>query len=156
MGILTWLSGRPDLKRQQEKSEPVTKAESDRLPIEQKPNRPAKPDPSHDGLQLRKYRGEYEAINDKQCAILLHPNEDGWPPLRLRRRRGSLWLFEDATGARVPHRNRQLWKLGIWGFNIRGAAYHAEAVSRGDLCPGQPVNLVREPDNEYDPNTIRI
>lgn len=36
-GILTWLFGKPNLEPQKEKSEPVAKAEVDRLPIERNP-----------------------------------------------------------------------------------------------------------------------
>jgi hypothetical protein len=83
-------------------------------------------------------------------------DDQGNPPLKLARFRGSLWLQEITTGQFVNAGNRKLPALGIWTVNVRGSKYYTAAIRASRLSPGSHVELRREPDNEYDRNAVAI
>ncbi|NQX13601.1 HIRAN domain-containing protein [Microbacteriaceae bacterium VKM Ac-2855] len=64
---------------------------------------------------------------------------------------GTFWLTETTTGLLVNVGNRKLAALGIWTVSVRGTSYY-----EGIAAPGDPVKLVREPNNPYDKNAIAI
>ncbi|WP_158288660.1 HIRAN domain-containing protein [Ornithinimicrobium flavum] len=67
-----------------------------------------------------------------------------------------LTLCEDSTGLLVGPKDRRLQRAGIFAIAARGEAYHKAACQAGDFSPGASVRLVREPDNEHDPNAVAI
>jgi hypothetical protein len=67
-----------------------------------------------------------------------------------------LRLCEDATGLLVSPSDRRLPRAGIYVSQLRGEAYHQSACRAGDFSPGATVRLVREPENEFDPNAIGV
>lgn len=81
---------------------------------------------------------------------LLVLNVQGLPPLRMKLHRGEWWMAEESTGLLVNAGDRKLRGLGVWTVRVRGDAY-----APGTLRVGH-VDLVREPDNEHDPNAIAI
>lgn len=56
----------------------------------------------------------------------------------------------------VNPRSTQLYRAGVYSFKIRGTSYYERAVTQGDFSPGTMLTLVREPDNEFDPNAVAI
>lgn len=99
-------------------------------------------------------RSEYLTREQEERSFVLGP--DGMPTGRLRRERGRLVIFTDDGAGMVNPRSARLHTLGLYCFAIRGVTYHEEAVSAGDFRPGARVRLVREPDNEHDPNAIAV
>lgn len=85
-----------------------------------------------------------------ESAELLRLDATGHPPLRFVDRNGALWLAEVTTGKLVNVGNRYLRRLGIWGVKVRGTTYYDGHARLG------PVELVREPNNPYDPNAVAI
>ena len=67
-----------------------------------------------------------------------------------------LRLCEDMTGLLVSPSDRRLPRAGIFVSQLRGEAYHQAGCRAGDFSPGTSVCLVREPENEYDPNAIAV
>ncbi len=63
---------------------------------------------------------------------------------------------EDSTGLLVGPTDRRLARAGIYVSNLRGESYHPKECKAGDFGPGQPVRLIREPDNAYDPNAVAV
>lgn len=82
------------------------------------------------------------------------------PPLHLIDYRSGgesvLRLCEDSTGLLVGPTDRRLARAGIYVSNLRGESYHPKECKAGDFGPGQPVRLIREPDNAYDPNAVAV
>ena len=76
------------------------------------------------------------------------------PNLQLTPYRGEWWLMETTARKLIKVSNRHLVALGIWGFQVRGLAYHDAEAKRVDVSPGEAVALVREPSNKYDKNAI--
>lgn len=81
---------------------------------------------------------------------LLILDENGMPPLYFTRHDGALWLAENATGLLVNVANQKLRGLGLWTCRIRGDNHAPGTLKLGD------VELVREPDNPHDPNSVAI
>lgn len=81
-------------------------------------------------------------------------DEAGMPNLRLVRHRGQLVL--SVPGGLVSFRSRTLPALGIYTFRVRGVSYHEQAIEAASLSPGAKLRLVREPENEFDPNAIAV
>jgi hypothetical protein len=87
--------------------------------------------------------------------------QDGSPALHLIAYRDGggesvLRLCEDSTGLLVSPTDTRLLKAGIYVSQLRGEAYHQAACRAGDFRPGQPVRLVREPDNQFDANAVAV
>lgn len=50
-----------------------------------------------------------------------------------------------------------LWgQEGLWAFPVAGTSYRQDALQAADLSPGTPLELIPDPDNEYDPNAVGI
>jgi hypothetical protein len=86
---------------------------------------------------------------------------DGLPPLRLVRYRDTageyvLRLCENTTGLLVGPTDRRLPRAGIYVSQLRGEFYHQAACRAGNFHPGEPVRLVREPDNPHDRNAVAV
>jgi hypothetical protein len=89
-------------------------------------------------------------MSPEREAEVFEVGADGLPTGRLRRRAGRLVLVPDeAPDELVNPRSRRLYKLDLFCFKVRGVSYYDAAVIAGDFRPGQPVRLVREPDNPY-------
>jgi HIRAN domain len=86
---------------------------------------------------------------------------DGVPALHLIPYRDShgefvLQLCEDATGLLIGPGDSRLPRAGVYVSQLRGQAFHRLGCTAGDFRPGAPVHLVREPDNEFDPNAVAV
>ena len=115
---------------------------------------PAQAGVVHDGSD----RGWYIPQDSDQDRFV---GSDGIVPLHLIRYRDMsgelvLRLCEDTTGLLVSPSDRRLPRAGIYLSQLRGEAYHQSACRAGDFRPGASVRLVREPDNEFDPNAIGV
>ena len=83
------------------------------------------------------------------------PRESSSPSDRLRiwleRGESGYWLRDAATGAALR------WDApGIRVVKLAGASYRAEALQDDAFAPGRRLTLVREPDNEHDPNAVAV
>jgi hypothetical protein len=88
-------------------------------------------------------------------------NSDGAPALHLIPCRDTggemvLQLCEDATGLLVGPGDSRLPRAGVYVSQLRGQAFHRLGCTAGDFSPGAPVRLVREPDNEFDPDAVAV
>lgn len=83
-------------------------------------------------------------------------NGDGLPPFHFVPYDGAIRLCEDDTGLLIGPRDRRLPRIGIYSHNVVGTNYHAAACRSGDFSPGARVRLVRQPDNEHDPNAVAV
>ena len=86
---------------------------------------------------------------------------DGLPTLRLIPYRDTggehvLRLCEDGTGLLVGPTDRRLPRAGLYVSQLRGEAHHQTECRAGNFHPGEPVRLVREPDNPYDRNAVAV
>ena len=69
-----------------------------------------------------------------------------------RARRGAGYRMRDAaTGERVEWEDPRLRVVAVAGVSFR-----ADDVRDGSFDPGNRLALVREPDNEHDPNAIAV
>ena len=69
-----------------------------------------------------------------------------------RDRRGAGYRMRDAaTGERVEWEDPRLRVVAVAGVSFR-----ADDVRDGSFDPGNRLALVREPDNEHDPNAIAV
>jgi hypothetical protein len=102
-------------------------------------------------------RPEYVSnyLHSSRWDELLAPN-DGLPNLRLSEYRGEFWFMETTTSKLVKVGNRHLAQLGIWTATVRGTDHYQSAVMAANTSPGQPLQVVREPDNAYDRNAVRV
>jgi hypothetical protein len=113
-----------------------------------------RPAPSH-GTPGVIHRSDYLSVEDESQLLTL--DEHGMPTGYLDRRGDRLVVIPDGKArAMVNPKSTQLYRLGLYSFNVRGTNYYGAAVKSADLRPGKPVRLVREPDNEHDPNAIAI
>lgn len=88
-------------------------------------------------------------------------HSDGVPALHLVPCRDTggemaLQLCEDATGLLVGPGDSRLPRAGVYVSQLRGQAFHRLGCMAGDFSPGAPVRLVREPDNEFDPDAVAV
>jgi hypothetical protein len=86
---------------------------------------------------------------------------DGLPPLHLISYGDTsgervLRLCEDSTGLLVGPSDTRLPRAGVYVSQLRGEAYHETACRAGDFYPGEPITLVREPNNEFDRNAVAV
>ena len=81
------------------------------------------------------------------------PPETGRLRLWLERdRKGAGYHLRDAaTGERVSWEDPRLRVVPVAGVSFR-----PEAVADGSFDPGQRLALVREPENEHDPNAVGV
>jgi hypothetical protein len=73
--------------------------------------------------------------------------------LRLWLERGAsgYWLRDAETGEAVRWDDERLRVV-----KLAGASYRSEALQDDAFAPGRRLALVREPDNEHDPNAVAI
>lgn len=73
--------------------------------------------------------------------------------LRLWLERGAsgFWLRDAATDEAVRWNDERFRVI-----KVAGSSYRAEALQDAAFAPGRLLSLVREPDNEHDPNAIAI
>jgi hypothetical protein len=73
--------------------------------------------------------------------------------LRLWLERGAsgYWLRDAATGDAVRWDDERLRVV-----KLAGASYRMEALQDDAFAPGRRLALVREPDNEHDPNAVAV
>jgi hypothetical protein len=88
-------------------------------------------------------------------------SSDGVPALHLIPCRDNggemvLQLCEDPTGLLVGPGDSRLPRAGVYVSQLRGQAFHRLGCTAGDFSPGAPVRLVREPDNEFDPDAVAV
>jgi HIRAN domain-containing protein len=86
---------------------------------------------------------------------------DGLPALHLIPRQDTggeleLQLCEDATGLLIGPGDSRLPRAGVYVSQLRGQAFHRLGCTAGDFRPGAPLRLVREPDNEFDPDAVAV
>lgn len=92
-------------------------------------------------------------LEKNRVEALIAPNDDGLPRLTLTRHEGALWLTEPTTGKLVNVSDVHLPAVGIWAVRVRGDEYY-DGMQHAHV--GDPAVLVRQPDNEYDPNAVAI
>src|SRR3954470_2592478 len=73
--------------------------------------------------------------------------------LRLWLERGAsgYWLRDAASGDAVRWNDERLRVV-----KLAGASYRLDALQADALAPGNRLALVREPDNEHDPNAVAV
>ena len=75
---------------------------------------------------------------------------------------GVVWIagYTPVEAESGRYLGRDAPELAARGLRVAGvagaAAHHAEALRAGDLEPGRPLELRRDPDNEHDPNAIAV
>jgi HIRAN domain len=73
-----------------------------------------------------------------------------------------LWLERDRRGAGYHLRDAATGEPVEWEdprivvVPVAGVSFRPEAVADASFDPGRPLELVREPDNEHDPNALAI
>jgi hypothetical protein len=71
--------------------------------------------------------------------------------LWLERGESGFWLRDAATGDAVRWDDERLRVV-----KVAGASYRLEALQDDAFAPGRRLALVREPENEHDPNAVGI
>jgi len=69
----------------------------------------------------------------------------------LERGESGYWLRDAATGDPVRWDDPRLRVV-----KLAGASYRADALQDDGFAPGRRLALVREPDNEHDPNAVGV
>lgn len=149
MGFWSWLTG----GRRKQGREPLSEPVRAPVRIEVRRERAARPRPRH-SPPTTVLRREYMPREQEELSFVL--GSDGLPTGRLRRERDRLVIFTDDGAGMVNPSSARLHTLGLYCFRIRGVSYHEAAVRAGDFRPGRRVRLVREPDNEHDPNAVAV
>jgi HIRAN domain len=73
-----------------------------------------------------------------------------------------LWLERDRRGAGYHLRDAAGGEPVAWDdprivvVPVAGVSFRPEAVADSSFDPGRPLALVREPDNEHDPNALAV
>jgi hypothetical protein len=71
--------------------------------------------------------------------------------LWLERGESGYWLRDAATGEAVRWNDERLRVV-----KVAGASYRADALQDDGFAPGRRLALVREPENEHDPNAVAV
>jgi hypothetical protein len=83
------------------------------------------------------------------------PADGSSSPDRLRiwleRGESGYWLRDAATGDALRWNDERLRVV-----KVAGASYRADALQDDAFAPGRRLALVREPDNEHDPNAVAV
>ena len=69
----------------------------------------------------------------------------------LERGESGYWLRDAATGAAMRWDDERVRVV-----KLAGASYRAEALQDDAFAPGRRLALVREPENEHDPNAVAV
>ena len=75
----------------------------------------------------------------ERLRVWLEPGEAGY------------WLRDAATGEALKWDAR-----GLRVVKLAGVSYRLEALQDDAFAPGKPLSLVREPENEHDPNAVSV
>ncbi len=86
---------------------------------------------------------------------LVQVDSQGIPNFVLARQRGQIVVKIPGRGVINP-RSRTLYKTGVFIFRTRGTDYYQPEGKRGSFTAGKSVGLVREPNNKYDPNAVKV
>lgn len=105
---------------------------------------------------LESFNQESIYLSDDKAKALLNISDGDLIPLRLVNHEGNLWLQETSTGQLVNVDQRRLPSLGIWAVKVRGTDYYKSGIKKAQLRVGMRVQLLHEPENQYDPNAIAI
>jgi hypothetical protein len=75
------------------------------------------------------------------------------PRLRIWLERGEsgYWLRDAASGEAMKWDDPRVRVV-----KLAGASYRADALQDDAFAPGRPLALVREPENEHDPNAVAV
>jgi hypothetical protein len=65
--------------------------------------------------------------------------------------RSGYWLRDAATGEAMRWNDERVRVV-----KLAGASYRADALQDDAFAPGRRLTLVREPENEHDPNAVAI
>lgn len=71
--------------------------------------------------------------------------------LWLERGESGYWLRDAATGEAVRWNDERLRVV-----KLAGVSYREQALQDDGFAPGRRLALVREPENEYDPNAVAV
>ncbi|MDX6485009.1 MAG: hypothetical protein QOF43_162 [Gaiellaceae bacterium] len=77
--------------------------------------------------------------SSERLRLWLEPGESGY------------WLRDAATGDAVRWNDERLRVV-----KLAGSSYRAEALQDDAFAPGSRLALVREPENEHDPNAVAV
>jgi HIRAN domain len=69
----------------------------------------------------------------------------------LERGESGYWLRDASTGEAMRWNDERVRVV-----KLAGASYRAEALQDDAFAPGRRLALVREPDNEHDPNAVAV
>jgi hypothetical protein len=69
----------------------------------------------------------------------------------LERGESGYWLRDAATGEALSWRDARLHVV-----KLAGSSYRLDALQDEAFAPGRTLALVREPDNEHDPNAVAV
>lgn len=118
-------------------------------------NRP-EPPPGDDGTDVKDARATNNRgfLTKQREAQVLTFDPDGVPSVRLEFRDGALHMTTDDGD--IDPASPALRRAGVYGFGVRGTSYYEQATVPADLRPGTRVTLVREPNNEHDPNAVAV
>lgn len=147
VGVFIWLASGSDSGSA---SRDDASAVGDVAPPGRDPRGP-RDDPSQ-GRTQSLFRQDYVS-GDRELEVLVLDAATGMPQLKLVEI-GDRLVLVTPRGEVINPRSRNLYKLGIFSFAIRGTAYHPWGTRMGDFRPGTPIRLEREPDNPHDANAI--
>jgi hypothetical protein len=105
------------------------------------------------GQTVRGYRAGY--ISAEVAKDQLAPGPDGMPPLKLVSSKNGLDLALP-SGQLIDYKILALRHFKIFAFRVVGMGYYESPEKPFKLRNGQRVGLVREPENEHDPNAVAI
>jgi len=68
----------------------------------------------------------------------------------------GLILHRLSDGVRMNWQSLSARSDGLQSVEIAGVSHHPDALQDSSFAPGQPLELVREPDNPHDPNAFSV
>jgi hypothetical protein len=105
------------------------------------------------GQTIRGYRAGYVPAETAKDQLVADP--DGMPPLKLVSSKNGLDLALP-TGQLVDYKILALRHFRIFAFRVVGMGFYEDPEKPFKFRNGQRVGLLREPDNEFDPNAVAI
>ena len=111
--------------------------------------------PNEPGTKPKETMWREDYLDAEREAVVLAPGHDGLPDLQLTRQ-NDWWVLTTPGGGFVNPRSRNLFKVEVYVFQVRGTAYRGAASRIADTRAGRPVLLRRERDNPVDPNAVQV